>query len=66
MVEAKFMLEVNTKSLTIDIKGDEAALLSLLIVACEQNQDVERLLEATLDTLGKIRVHEATGDLPKM
>jgi hypothetical protein len=66
MVEAKFMLEINTTSLTIDIKGDEAALISLLIVACENNSDVERLLESTLDTLGKIRVHEATGDLPKV
>lgn len=63
MMEAKILLELNLKSMTIDVRGDQAALLTVLVYAAEHNTDFEQLLQDTLDIIGKRRVDEATSDL---
>lgn len=63
MMEAKILLELNLKSMTIDVRGDQAALLTVLVYAAENNSDFEQLLQDTLDIIGKRRVDEATSNL---
>lgn len=63
MMEAKILLELTPKSMTIDVRGDQAALLTLLVYAAENNTDFEQLLQDTLDIIGKRRVDEATSNL---
>lgn len=63
MMEAKILLELNLKSMTIDVRGDQSALLTVLVYAAENNSDFEQLLQDTLDIIGKRRVDEATSNL---
>lgn len=62
-MDAKILLELAPKSMTIDVRGEQAALLTLLVYAAEHNSDFEQLLEDTLDVIAKRRIDEATSGL---
>lgn len=63
MMEAKILLEITPKSMTIDVRGEQVALLTVLVYAAEHNSDFEQLLEDALDVIGKRRIDEATSNL---
>jgi len=63
MIKAKFLLEIDETSLTMEANGHNAALIALLVTACEQNPTVEEILNEAVDFLTKKRVEDATSGI---
>jgi hypothetical protein len=63
MIKAKFLLEIDEMSLTMEANGHESALVALLVTACEMNPTVEELMNTALDFLTKKRVEDATSGI---